>query len=174
MRVVSRPLAPGETDYELIGVAASVVGFGLAACWFVLHLPWPICLFHAITGVPCLTCGATRSAIALSHAQFVNALKWNPLACLAYCGIAFFDIYAFGVLATRATRLRAYLTSVEKRTLRVAAIAVLLTNWIYLLAHSQMYSPPDSRSTFVARVMASGETLSSPSFVWCPRTGCEL
>ena len=74
MRVIARPLAPGEIDYELVVLAGSVVGFILAACWFALHLPWPICVFHSITGHPCLTCGATRSAIACVHADFLTAL----------------------------------------------------------------------------------------------------
>src|SRR3982751_6626448 len=123
MQVVARPLAPGEPDYELIGFAASVTGFGLAASWFALHLPWPICFFHALTGAPCLTCGATRSAMALFHGELSKALHWNPLACLAYCGIALFNFYALTALTMRTRRLRGYFNTGEQRILRLLAVA---------------------------------------------------
>jgi hypothetical protein len=140
MRVIARPLAPGEIDYELVVLAGSVVGFILAACWFALHLPWPICVFHSITGHPCLTCGATRSAIACVHADFLTALKWNPLVFTIYCGIAVFDAYAVAVLTTRSRRLRPCLSNGEKRLVRGMAITLLLVNWAYLLNHSSMFN----------------------------------
>ena len=139
MQVTSRPLAPGETDYELIGVAASITGFGLAVCWFVLHLPWPICLFHTLTGVPCITCGATRAAIACLHGEFLNALRWNPLVFITYCGISLFDVYAVAVLISRSRRLRPYFSEAEKRICRRVLIVLLLMNWVYLLGHASMF-----------------------------------
>jgi hypothetical protein len=140
MRVTSRPLAPGEIDFELVILVASVGGFGLAIFWFALHLPWPICLFHALTGFPCLTCGATRAAIACVHLQFFTALRWNPLAVIIYGTIALFDAYAVGVLLIRSRRVRAYFSAGEKRALRATVIALLLVNWMYLLSHSSMFN----------------------------------
>jgi hypothetical protein len=139
MRIIARPLAPREIDYELVILLASVAGFSLAACWFALHLPWPLCLFHTITGHPCLTCGATRSAIACFHAQFLTALKWNPLAFVVYGGIVLFDFYAVIVLLARTRRLRPSFSPNEKRIFRGMAIAILLLNWGYLLANSSQF-----------------------------------
>jgi hypothetical protein len=133
MRAVARPLAPGELDHELIFLCASLGEFAVAAGWFVLNLPWPICLFHALTGHPCLTCGATRSAIALFHGQVLTALKWNPLVFLTYVTMSIFDVYAFAVVISGAPRLRFSLGAREKFFLRVCVIALLLANWIYLL-----------------------------------------
>src|SRR3981081_3786522 len=106
MQIARRPLAPGETDHEFIWLSVSLGGLALAATWLALRLPWPICLFHALTGHPCATCGATRSAIAFFNAQFFTAWKWNPLAFVVYCALSIFDVYAFVVLVTRAPRLR--------------------------------------------------------------------
>jgi hypothetical protein len=140
MRVIARPLAPGEIDHELVILIGSVAGFALAAVWFALRLPWPICYFHALTGLPCLTCGATRSAIACVHSQFLTAFSWNPLAVIVYGGLVLFDLYALVVVTTRARRLRAYFGLGEKRIVRALAIILLLANWSYLLAHASKFN----------------------------------
>ena len=134
MQLLRRPIAPRELDYELLGLTVSLGGLGAAAAWFSLHLPWPICLFHAITGHPCVTCGATRSAIAFFHADLSTAWKWNPLVFATLCALSIFDAYAAVVLALRTARLRIVnLTSTEKSFTRIAVITLLALNWTYLL-----------------------------------------
>lgn len=134
MQIARRPLAPGETDYELLWLGVSLGGLAFAALWFKLHLPWPICLFHALTGHPCATCGATRSAIAFFRADFLTSLQWNPLAFAFYSSLSIFDVYAFIAFVRRSRRVRISLASRDKLFLRISAVALLLANWIYLLA----------------------------------------
>ena len=135
MLVIRRPLAPGETDHELVWLCVSLVGLALAAAWFALRLPWPHCIFLAVTGHPCVTCGATRSAISFFHLDFWSAWKWNPLVFLFLSGLSIFDAYAFAVLIVRAPRLRiVQFTPTEKMFVRFVAIILLLSNWIYLLS----------------------------------------
>jgi hypothetical protein len=134
MQIVRRPLAPGETNHELIWLSVSSVGLALAASWLALKLRWPICFFHALTGRPCLTCGATRSAIAFFHAHFLAALQWNPLAFLCYCALSLFNVYAFATLVMRTPRLRvAQVNPGERKFIRGSVIALLALNWAYLL-----------------------------------------
>jgi hypothetical protein len=135
MQLVRRPLAPGEIDHELIWLSVTLTALATAAVWFAIGLPWPHCVFLSLTGHPCLTCGATRSAIAFFHFDFWSALKWNPLVFTILCGLSIFDAYAAVVLILRARRFRlVQLTLSEKKFIRVAAILVLLSNWIYLLS----------------------------------------
>lgn len=134
MQIIRRPLAPGETDHELVWLTISSSGLALAATWLGLGLPWPICPFHEITGHPCLTCGATRSAIAFFHAQFLAAFEWNPLAFVCYCGLSLFNLYAFSVIVTGWPRLRiAQITASETKLVRASFVALLAVNWSYLL-----------------------------------------
>jgi uncharacterized protein DUF2752 len=101
-----------------------------------LGLGWPRCPLLTMTGYPCLTCGGTRCAIALSHGYFSQAWPWNPLALIAFCGVALFDFYAAIVLVARLPRLRlTNWTRTEKNAARIAVIALIALNWIYLLAH---------------------------------------
>lgn len=133
MRLVARPIAPGETDSELVWLSVSIGGALLAWTWLALGLAWPICFFHAITGHACPTCGATRAAIAFLHGNVGEASRWNPLASAVYGGILLFDGYAIGALLGRTRRLR--LTAIGSnagRFFRLAAVLLVLANWIYL------------------------------------------
>ncbi len=140
MQVLRQPLAPGETDHDLIWLSVSVASLGLAATWLALGLPWPRCLFHDLTGRPCLTCGMTRSAIQFFHGHFLAALKWNPLVFAVLCGVTAFDLYAFFALVTRAPRLRIiFWTASEKKFARIIVITALALNWVYLLLHWRQF-----------------------------------
>jgi uncharacterized protein DUF2752 len=136
MRFVRRPLTPREINHELIWLSATLVSLGLAAAWFVLGLPWPRCVFHELTGLPCVTCGMTRCGIQFFHGHFLAALKWNPLVFTVLCGVIAFDLYAFATLTTRGPRLRiSFCTRRAKIFMRVSLISALALNWIYLLLH---------------------------------------
>jgi hypothetical protein len=138
MQICWRPLAPRETDHELVWLAVSLGGLVMAAIWLGLHLPWPRCAFAAVTGHPCLTCGASRSAIAFFHGQFPTAWRWNPLAFAGYCALSIFDAYAFAILVSgRGRRLRITLTTRDTMLLRAAVTSLLAVNWIYLVVSSR-------------------------------------
>jgi hypothetical protein len=132
MRVIWRRLRPGELDHELLWLAVTVTSAALGAAWLALQLPWPRCSFRELLGIPCVTCGSTRSAIALLHGDVSAAWAWNPLALVAMLAIALFDIYALGVLVSRAPRLRVSFGRM-KWPLLIVVFAAAGLNWIYLL-----------------------------------------
>ena len=113
-----RRLSPGEIDHELIWLSVSLASLGLAAAWLTIGLPWPRCIFHEITSLPCVTCGMTRCGIQFFHAHFLAALKWNPLVFMALCSVAAFDLYASFVLVTRAPRLRFHFSTPTRENIR--------------------------------------------------------
>jgi hypothetical protein len=140
MQVSPRRLGPNETDHELIWLAVSLGSLACAATWLWLGLPWPQCAFHALTGFPCLTCGATRCAIQFFHGHFLAALRWNPLVFAFLSAFSIFDAYAFTVLITRSHRLRiAHPTFSDKIVARGVVLTLLAANWAYLLAHSRKF-----------------------------------
>jgi hypothetical protein len=134
MQVSRRSLAPQEIDHELVWLLVSLGGAIALAVWLGARLPTPQCVFHSLTGLPCVTCGATRSASYFLHGHFLTSFLFNPLAFLAYCGLVVFDLYALAVLLTGAPRLRlANFSTAQKRVLRRAIIFLLAANWLYLL-----------------------------------------
>jgi len=140
MRLLRRGRSANEPDHELIWLAVSASSIAGGAVWLAFALPWPRCAFLAVTGLPCVTCGATRCTIAFLRGDFLSALSWNPLAFAALCALVVFDLYAVIVLVGRMPRLRIVDWSVgEKNMVRIAAISLLALNWIYLLAHSERF-----------------------------------
>jgi len=135
MRIICHRLDSKETDYELVWLCVTLVALSMAAAWFALGLPWPRCVFHELTGLPCVTCGMTRCAIQFFHGHFFAALKWNPLVFTALCSVMAFDLYAFATLTTRAPRLRISFSTQQAKTFaRVSIILAFALNWIYLLS----------------------------------------
>jgi hypothetical protein len=136
MQLVRHRLVPPELDHELIWLTVSFGSLAFAAIWLAFGLPWPRCAFHDVIGLPCVTCGMTRSAIQFFHGNFLSALRWNPLVFVALCGLSIFDAYAFVVLVARAPRLRlAKFSSAEKTFVRALVVTSLGANWGYLLLH---------------------------------------
>jgi hypothetical protein len=134
MRICRRPLTSTDLDHELLWLLVSLGSFLALGAWLALHLPVPPCVFHAITHLPCPTCGATRAAWQFLQGHFASAFLFNPLASGVYCGIAIFDLYALSVLLTRSRRIRvANLLPNEKKLLRIGIVAVVACNWFYLL-----------------------------------------
>jgi len=140
MQFSVRRLAPGELDHELIWLSASVLSLGLAAAWLTVGLPWPRCVFHDLTKLPCVTCGMTRCGIQFFHGHFLAALQWNPLVFTVLCGLVAFNVYAFAALVARTPRLRIDLSTQRAKTiLRLSVSSALALNWTYLLLHWRNY-----------------------------------
>lgn len=134
MRFHWRPLIPREPDPELLWgflLAASAL---IAVGWLISGLPTPLCPLHALTGIPCPTCGMTRATTALLHGHPVEALAWNPLATLAMGAAALYVLYAAVVVIGKLPRLRwSAPTPNESRGIRISVIFLLTANWVYLI-----------------------------------------
>jgi len=135
MKAAFRPLLPGENDPELLalGTSASMGASGLA--WLAAGLPLPRCAFHALTGCPCPTCGATRCVLALMHGHVSQALGWNPLIFTGLAGMALVNLYAIAVLLGGLPRIRFSFTGREGRVLKWACLLLVAANWAYEIHH---------------------------------------
>jgi hypothetical protein len=110
----------------------------LAGCSLLLRPLWlavapllPPCPFRALTGLPCLSCGTTRAAVAVLHGRPLEALVVNPLAALA--GIAFIAGGAFAPLWAFLDLPVPHLASPPMRALRISLVALLLAGWAWVI-----------------------------------------
>jgi len=83
------PLLPSERRAR----AASSLLFGamlLAALLLppLRPLPFDVCVMHRVTGLPCFTCGLTRSICLLLRGRWLDAIAMHPAAPIAVVLIA--------------------------------------------------------------------------------------
>jgi len=123
---------------DALPLGAVLLGVGLCAVLAVGflnldRLPLTACMFKAVTGIPCPTCGATRAVGQLAHLDAVAALSMNPLIVLAGALVVPWGLADLALLP-RGRALRVEFSPGAARVLRVAAVAAVVLNWVYLLA----------------------------------------
>lgn len=91
----------------------------------------PACPLKSWTGWPCLTCGATRTALELSHFDVLGALAISPLMTVVWI------VLIGGGLVAGFAALMGYGVPEPSGRIswrwRVAVVAVVLANWWYLV-----------------------------------------
>lgn len=97
------------------------------------RLPFAICAFKALTGLPCPTCGSTRAVARLARLDLAGAFEMNPLATAAAAGLLAWGLLDLLLLA-RGRALGLEMSPTAGRVLRVAAVAAIVANWAYLIA----------------------------------------
>lgn len=129
-----RPLRHQELDHELIWLSTSAGTVLMGFTWLGLGRPLPPCVFHALTGIPCPTCGCTRATLKLLQGDIPSAVALNPLYILGVVAVVLFNLYAAVVLAGRLPRLRlGNLPRGVGSVFRWGAIAAVLCNWAWLI-----------------------------------------
>jgi hypothetical protein len=127
-----RPPDREERQIALLWAVSAASALALRPLWLAVAPLLPACPFRVLTGVPCLTCGTTRAAVALFEGRPLAALAANPLAAIA--GAAF----VVGGLAAplwTASRLPVPdLGAPLARSTKVAIVAALLANWAWVIA----------------------------------------
>jgi hypothetical protein len=115
------------------------VGFG----WLLYHL-WgsqqahpavEVCVFKAVSGIPCPSCGTTRAMISVSQGQLLQAVKINPLGLLLAPMLFFLPVWVLSDLLLKRNSLFIFYQKTEvwlngsKWTL--VLIGLVLFNWIW-------------------------------------------
>jgi hypothetical protein len=115
-----------------VGLLCAWAGLMTLAGWLVskVHPGQSICLFKRVTGLPCATCGLTRGVFNLLHGHPVVGWAHNPLWMTVLAVTA--GILAVRLVTGKAPHLEA--TPRQRTCLLVAAVAVFLLNWAYVIA----------------------------------------
>jgi hypothetical protein len=106
MRIKTAILYKNRLDYERIWSFVFIVGaltFKMVPESFFSLFP---CLFHSLTGLPCPTCGITRTALFLIKGDFLKAMQISPSFTLLFMATALYTLYAIFVSVFRTRRIR--------------------------------------------------------------------
>ena len=130
-----RSLRPHETDHETLWASVATALVVMFALWVRL-VEWPpvLCPFHVVTGLPCPTCGATRSVFAFARGDVLGALRMNPLVGAGLVLAVPYLLYAAVVSVCGLRRCRIEVGPRGARLARVASLAAVVATWAFLIA----------------------------------------
>ncbi|NNE26355.1 MAG: DUF2752 domain-containing protein [Saprospiraceae bacterium] len=121
-------------------VTASIFGIGAVMYLFVTGQGFgninTVCVFKNMTGIPCPSCGATRSVLSIMSGQFANAWYFNPLGFLliALFALPFWVILDF---ITGKDSFYKFYTYCEQKLVKpqvyLPLCSLMMINWIWNL-----------------------------------------
>ena len=132
-----RPAQPTFALTEIYGLIGVLLLF--TARFIPLARYWPYwgCPMRRQLGIPCLSCGMTRSFDWFMHGRFGDSLAINPLGFALAVASTIGGIYfALFLLRQRPPRLEIHLPDSAQLWARGAVIVALLANWGWVLARS--------------------------------------
>ncbi len=130
-RLQLRPASREERQLAMLWSAAAISAVILRPLWIAIAPYLGSCTFRKITGIPCPSCGTTRTALALLDFEPGLALAINPLATVAAVifviggGLALLWVLLKGPTPTWGLR--------WSRGWTVAIVGVILFNWLHLI-----------------------------------------
>jgi Protein of unknown function (DUF2752) len=108
----------------------ALAGGALLAASFLLPplrpLPLDLCPLHRMTGIPCLTCGLTRSVCLFARGDWSASLRMHPAGWLVFVGLAIASLW----LAAEAAADR---NLAVKARGRLVGLALGLGGWLAIL-----------------------------------------
>ena len=95
------------------------------------------CMFRSITGVPCPSCGMTRSVTTLAQGNITDALWWNPLGIIMFISMVLFPLWIIRDLVFRKNSFFIFYKNNEKffqkKSIAILSISLILLLWIWNL-----------------------------------------
>ncbi len=94
-----------------------------------------VCLIKMTTGIPCPSCGSSRSVVEIAHGNFRNALKLNPFGLIIATIMVVAPIWSLSDLIRKKPSLllffRKFESFLQKPPIAYTAILLTLANWIW-------------------------------------------
>jgi hypothetical protein len=92
-------------------------------------LPFEVCVFHKMTGLPCPTCGMTRAVCHAVHGHWAQSIAWHPAGLILAAGLLGWMLWAAGE-AWRGQAIAEALRRRLAKALIIAGAAVSGVNWV--------------------------------------------
>lgn len=131
MRIFLKKRTPGQIEFGIVYGGIALLALMVARFLPVLSFA-PSCVFKGLTGVPCPTCGSTRSIVRLSHGDLAASLLMNPLMSMTLIAALVVFAYSLITLITDVPRIGVSFSEQEKDMIRTLSVLLILANWLYV------------------------------------------
>ena len=132
MRLYLKKKSSNQIEFGIIYGGIALVMLGAGRLLPILSFA-PDCVFKGLTGIPCPTCGSTRSVVHLAHGDILSALAMNPLTTLCLLAAIVYFIASLMSVAFDLPRINFILADKEKNVMRAGVVMILLAQWAYLI-----------------------------------------
>jgi len=132
MRLTVQQPASGQIELGIIFGTIAILALIVARVLPVQDI-LPPCPFRTVTGIPCPSCGTTRSLVHLAHGDIADSFILNPLFSLAMITALFLFIARSMCLPFSRSSITLTHTHREGTLLRAGMAGLFLANWIYLM-----------------------------------------
>lgn len=132
MRLYLKKKSSNQIEFGIIYGGIALLMLGVGRLLPILSYA-PDCVFKGLTGIPCPTCGSTRSVVHLAHGDILSALAMNPLTTLCLMAAIAYFISSLMSMAFDLPRINFLLADKEKNVMRAGAVMILLAQWAYLI-----------------------------------------
>jgi hypothetical protein len=99
------------------------------------HTEFGVCLFKHVTGIPCPSCGSTRSVLSILNGDFSGAFFMNPFGILIMLTLIILPVWILFDLASRGDSLyNSYIRFelfIRRKWIAIPAILLVLINWVW-------------------------------------------
>lgn len=99
------------------------------------HSEFTPCVFKNVTGVPCPSCGSTRSVVLITEGNFTNAFLVNPMGYLAAFILLFFPLWLlYDIILRKDTLYKSYRrfeSTLKIKWVAVIMVTAVIINWIW-------------------------------------------
>ncbi len=109
----------------------AAMGMALLVVLFFDHIPFPLCPFKLLTGLPCPGCGGLRAANALLRGEILSALYINPLSCLLALFCAILPILYLHDKFRRTSFVNRILFRPYSKIATLIIVVLILCNWAW-------------------------------------------
>jgi hypothetical protein len=127
------------TRNRLYGLLATISAAGYGWIYYSLksavESDMHACLFKKVAGIPCPSCGSTRSVISLMQGDIVQAVLWNPMGLILLISMALIPLWiAYDLFNKKRTLFVAYRKAelfFSRKRFAIPALVLLLANWMW-------------------------------------------
>lgn len=94
-----------------------------------------VCLIKSVTGIPCPSCGSTRSVMSIINGDIASAVFYNPFGFLILILMVVLPVMLiFDLVLKKAVFYNIYLkleVLLRRKTIAIPLIILVLINWIW-------------------------------------------